>query len=647
MAAAPRDGGRAPATGGAPDAAAVGLPRTFRLGDWWVDPAAGQIYRSGLRRHLSPQQMALLTHLAASGGRLVSKEELFTAVWRGAAVEEVALPRCVSELRKALGDRASAPRYIETIPKRGYRLLTPVQAASAEGLARAARPRRPRIGLAAFALVGLGFAGLLLWHRSDPAAPSGFQALDEGSGDALGRPAVAILGLADRTGDAQLAWLQRALPGLLTSELAAAEGVRVIPVEVVASLLAELTLADGELAEPEDLQRLGLALGADLLVAGSFGTSPGPDGEQIWLDLSARTPGGAAPAVTLAEERPVGRIRDLVALAAVRLATEWRGAGGGGTRERGRRRPDREGTSEPLYYEGLRLLRRFEAQAAREVLERSLVDEPGQPLALAALSEAWSALGHGERAAELARRAYERSGTLPREQRLWLEAQSLTLARRWEAAAEVYRTLWQGSPATLEYGLHLARAQVQAPRPAEAEQTVADIRRRGGPGYEDPRLDLVEARAARASSDHRRCLAAARRAIRLASPRGAELVAAHGRSLEGLALHALGRSEEAQAAQSTAALAFAAAGDRRNEAWGYVRLAGWIQGAGDFERAGAIYGAALASFRSCGDLAGEAEVQLRRAALAAEIGDLAQAELLAEEAIRISQELSSTMEWDR
>ncbi len=67
--------------------------------------------------------MDVLVHLAANPDRVVSKEELLTVVWDGAFVEEGALAQAIHSLRKALGDDARQPRFIQTVPKRGYRLV--------------------------------------------------------------------------------------------------------------------------------------------------------------------------------------------------------------------------------------------------------------------------------------------------------------------------------------------------------------------------------------------------------------------------------------------------------------------------------------------------------------------------------------------
>lgn len=135
----------------------------FQLGAWWVDPASGEISKPGYRRHLQPRQMNLLAHLAAHPGRMLTKEELLRALWHGAAVEEIALPRCVSEVRRALGDDARAPSYIETIPKRGYRLVATRGEAGdgARGASSLRSTPRRRGGLAAaLTLAGAAIAGV-------------------------------------------------------------------------------------------------------------------------------------------------------------------------------------------------------------------------------------------------------------------------------------------------------------------------------------------------------------------------------------------------------------------------------------------------------------------------------------------------------
>jgi DNA-binding winged helix-turn-helix (wHTH) protein len=100
----------------------------FHVGPWLAQPARNLIRDRTVTRHLEPQVMDLLVFLANTGGRVVSKEELIDAVWDGRFIADTTLTRAVADLRRALGDDQRSPQYIETIPKRGYRLVAMVAA---------------------------------------------------------------------------------------------------------------------------------------------------------------------------------------------------------------------------------------------------------------------------------------------------------------------------------------------------------------------------------------------------------------------------------------------------------------------------------------------------------------------------------------
>lgn len=91
--------------------------------------AENALAQLGTRKlHLSPRAFAVLHHLVTRAGALVEKRELHRVVWRGAIVGDGALVVCIRELRKALGDSARDPCYIETVHRRGYRYIGPVGA---------------------------------------------------------------------------------------------------------------------------------------------------------------------------------------------------------------------------------------------------------------------------------------------------------------------------------------------------------------------------------------------------------------------------------------------------------------------------------------------------------------------------------------
>lgn len=98
-------------------------PELIRVGPWTAERASGLLRGESGEVKLEPKVMDLLWLLAANAGSVVSRERILAALWPDVIVGEDALARCISKLRLALGDDARTPRYIETIAKRGYRLL--------------------------------------------------------------------------------------------------------------------------------------------------------------------------------------------------------------------------------------------------------------------------------------------------------------------------------------------------------------------------------------------------------------------------------------------------------------------------------------------------------------------------------------------
>lgn len=146
----------------------------FRLGSWRVDPGLCEISNDEQTLHVEPRAMAVLCHLAARAGTTVSRDELLDEVWKTRHVVEDVLTRCISQLRQSLGDDAKEARYIQTVPKIGYRLLiapepvapvaplapqspTPVEAT-------AKTPRWRWLAVAAAALLGVVAVVYLLTH---------------------------------------------------------------------------------------------------------------------------------------------------------------------------------------------------------------------------------------------------------------------------------------------------------------------------------------------------------------------------------------------------------------------------------------------------------------------------------------------------
>jgi len=98
----------------------------FQLGEWQAYPARNLLAGSHGEVHIEPKTMQVLEILARDPGRVFSRAELNDAVWDGRAVSDEPLTHCIAALRRALGDSPKDPRYIQTIPRRGYRLICAV-----------------------------------------------------------------------------------------------------------------------------------------------------------------------------------------------------------------------------------------------------------------------------------------------------------------------------------------------------------------------------------------------------------------------------------------------------------------------------------------------------------------------------------------
>ena len=109
----------------------------FRTGPWLVEPALGRVSSAAEQHRLEPQVMKVLAYLAHRPGEVVAREQLFADLWPGAVVHDMALTRCITQIRKALGDDRTRPQFIATIPKTGYRFVGPVAPVSSQS-----RPRR-------------------------------------------------------------------------------------------------------------------------------------------------------------------------------------------------------------------------------------------------------------------------------------------------------------------------------------------------------------------------------------------------------------------------------------------------------------------------------------------------------------------------
>jgi TolB-like protein/DNA-binding winged helix-turn-helix (wHTH) protein/Tfp pilus assembly protein PilF len=192
--------------------------RPFRIGDWRVDPDSGRVTRDGRSIKLEPRVMDLLVYLALRPGQVLSREELERSIWSGTVVGYDALTSAIIKLRKAFGDDSHHPWLIETVAKKGYRLIAPVTAPGGDAPSAAARMgplalRRVVVGLAAAAAIGFVAVWLGVQRTAPPAAPA---------------PSIAVLPFTNLSGDRNFEYFSDGITEDITTDLSRLSGLVVI-----------------------------------------------------------------------------------------------------------------------------------------------------------------------------------------------------------------------------------------------------------------------------------------------------------------------------------------------------------------------------------------------------------------------------------
>ena len=106
----------------------------LRFAAFELHPSSGELRRHGDLVKLSPQPFKVLEALVRRGGEVVTRDEIRERIWRADTFVDFdqSLNFCIRQIREALGDDAEAPRYIETLPRRGYRFVARVESAEPE-----------------------------------------------------------------------------------------------------------------------------------------------------------------------------------------------------------------------------------------------------------------------------------------------------------------------------------------------------------------------------------------------------------------------------------------------------------------------------------------------------------------------------------
>lgn len=165
-----------------------------RIGDWRFHPAAGELRRRTEVRRLEPRAAKTLELLCAARGGVVTHEQLIQEVWNGRSLSENSVAVVVGQLRRALDDDARDAKLIETIPKRGYRLIGSASEPRS-------RPARWSVIVATVVAILVGIGAVIAVRA------------------AVSRPDIAMTDIANQTGEARYDPLARATSELMLAEL--------------------------------------------------------------------------------------------------------------------------------------------------------------------------------------------------------------------------------------------------------------------------------------------------------------------------------------------------------------------------------------------------------------------------------------------
>ena len=629
----------------------------YRFAGFVLEPAERRLSEGGKAIALTPKVFDTLVLLVERAGHVVSKDELMKLLWPRGYVDESNLTKHVWLIRRALGDGEHDSRFIETVPKVGYRFLAPVvigaagpqapapapAANAAEALA-GASPSTSRApiplgralvrrhwllltGMAA-ALLALGIAWRLA--AGPRLAPSPAH---------RGRT-IAVVGFSNLSRNAKDAWLAPALSEMLGAELSIADDVRVVPDELVRDATSDLSAPAAGGYSASSLARLRQRLDADYAVSGSYLVSGPADNAPLRVDIALQDTRSGALVTSISHQSPVSAL--------IALATQ---AGATLRAKLGVQAPDAQtlgllANAQPPNLDvarrvgfALDALQHYDAARARDELLEAVAEAPGYAPAYIYLAQAWSALGFHDKALAAAEQAAQRSANLPPEQRLQTEAVVDAAHGEWSKAAAAWRALSNVRPTSIEYRLQAIDTQIAAGSVAAAQATLHELQ--GLPeAVGDPRVELAAARVTGELNDPKGSEQHAAAALRLAQRHDATgLMADAQLSLAGARTH-LNRNEEARVSLLAAIAAYRSIRNPRGEASARTDLAQALSNLNRHQEAREEFQRAMELYRSIGDLAGIAAVYRNLCSMLWLAGDRDGAQAAARNSLELSREIS-------
>lgn len=451
----------------------------YRFGDIEIDSVRGCVTRGGEEQYLRQQAFHVLLHLIEQGGRLVSKDELIESIWRDTAVTDNALVQCIVDIRKALGDDSHHPRFIKTIPKGGYRFITPVEEvrfgeqtalamtdramtdqaltplvssitsgngssgvprlpASAVMLERAedANPwLSPRLSLTVAISIAV-ISALIFWFRPGTTDPHA----DVTLAHLPGRKPLAVMYFENQSARADVNWLREGLADMLITDLARSDKLTVLGRQQLYLLLERTGRNPAKGIQLDEALDLARKSHAEVVVLGSFAAL----GDEIRIDAQLYDTGNgqlvAADQLVVAKQSEILTQVDLLAL---KLARHL----GIGPLDAGRKTTLAEMMTDNIeayryYLLGIEKARAFENAQAISLLEKAIRLDPKFAMAYAQIGYTYAVSDFlPEKGKPYLQKAFQLSDRLTEKDRLSTSAWYAISQSDYPAAIQSFRRI--------------------------------------------------------------------------------------------------------------------------------------------------------------------------------------------------------------
>lgn len=647
--------------------------RLYRFRDFQLEPNERRLSEAGKPIALTPKVFDTLVLLVEHSGHVVSKDELMRHLWPRGYVHESNLTKHIWLIRRALGEDEEGSRFIETVPKLGYRFVAPLTTIESPPSLDSEAPPSPTplpispslsphsapvvtpvvpadgspslsgtpgrlfsvpkgAWLLALGLTAL-FALTIAWRLST--RPVGEPMTD--------RPAhtVAFVGFNNLSRNAKDTWIAPAMIEMLGAELNVSQELRVIPDELVRDASTDIPPPAAGGYAPETLARLRRRLDADYVISGSYLVGGAEDSAPLRIDIALQDARSGALLASVSNQSGLRELITLVTGTGARLRDKL-----GITPPAGQAlglianvQPPNVDVARRVGF-ALEALRNYDPARARDELLEAVAEAPGYPPAYAYLAEAWSALGYRDKALAAAAQAAQHAANLPPEQRLQAEAVVESERSNWIKAVDAWQSLAKLKPLNTEYRLHQIDAQIAAGEARQAQRTLAELRQLPDAGG-DARIELAASRLAAAVDDAKGDAEHATNALRQAQQHDAPgLVADAELELASAKTH-LGQRDDARAHLAAAIEGYRSIRNPRGEAAARRALAAVLAYLNRGQDAREEYQRALGLDQSVGDIDGVAGIYRDLCELLWVSGDRDAAQIAASHSLALAREMDN------